>query len=242
MIRKENFLIGEYYHVYSRTILNIPELQNKDNAKKLAQAFLLANSTKSGQSFDYLRNNINTSLKDALEISKSGEKLTEILCYAIMPNHYHLLLKEIREKGITDFIRKCNTSIAKYINTKTERRGPLFESRFKSKHIDSNEYLVHLSVYIHLNPLDFLSNKDWRKNKIKDWESAKGKILNYPWSSIKHFIKTPSSTPDFDENIYSNIISGTEIITDQFNGKTDYERFLREWSGDIVSSTPDFDE
>lgn len=238
MLRKEKFLIGEYYHIYSRTIFNIPEFKNKDNANKLAQTFLLANSTKSGQAFDYLRNNINTSLKDALKISQSGEKLTEVLCYAIMPDHYHLLMKEIKEKGITDFIRKCNTSIAKYINTKTERRGPLFESRFKSKQVDSNDYLLHLSVYIHLNPLDFLDSKDWRKNKTKDWKNAMEKILNYPWSSIKHFISNPSSTPDFDEDIYSNIISGTEIITGQFNGKNDYEIFLQEFA----SSTPDFDE
>jgi len=235
MMRKETFLIGEYYHIYSRTLLNIPEFQNKDNARKLAQTFLLANSTKSGQAFDYLRNNINTSLENALKISKSGEKLAEILCYAIMPDHYHILVKEIREKGITDFTRKCNTSIAKYVNIKTGRKGPLFESRFKSKHIDSNEYLLHLSVYIHLNPLDFLSNKDWRKNKISDWENAKLKILNYPWSSIKHFI---SSTPDFDESIYSNIVSGIDIITSQFKNKNDYEKFMWERS----SSTPDFDE
>ena len=232
MLRKEKFLLGEYYHIYSRIILNVPEFENKDNANKLAQTFLLANSTNSGKAFDYLRNNINISLKDALKISKSGEKLTEVLCYAIMPNHYHFLVKEIREKGITDFIRKCNTSIAKYINTKTGRKGPLFESRFKSKHIHSNDYLLRLSVYINLNPLDFLIGKDWRENKIKDWESARKKILNYPWSSAKHFIS--SSTPDFDEDVYSNIISGMDMITSQFNNKNDYERFLRERSSSTL--------
>lgn len=232
MLRKEKFLLGEYYHIYSRIILNVPEFENKDNANKLAQTFLLANSTNSGKAFDYLRNNINISLKDALKISKSGEKLTEVLCYAIMPNHYHFLVKEIREKGITDFIRKCNTSIAKYINTKTGRKGPLFESRFKSKHIHSNDYLLRLSVYINLNPLDFLIGKDWRENKIKDWESARKKILNYPWSSAKHFIS--SSTPDFDEDIYSNILSGMDMITSQFNNKNDYERFLRERSSSTL--------
>lgn len=237
--KKEKFVLGEYYHIYSRTILNIPEFKNRDNASKMAQTFLLANSTNSGQAFDYLRNNINTSLKGALKISKSGEKLTEILCYAIMPDHYHLLVKEIKENGITDFIRKCNISIAKYINTKTERKGPLFESRFKSKHIHSNDYLLHLSVYINLNPLDFLSGKDWRENKIKDWKNERKKILNYPWSSTKYFINNFSSTYDVDEDLYSNIISGTDIIMSQFNGKDDYERFMQER---MSSSTYDVDE
>ena len=236
MPRKEKFIPGEYYHIYSRTILNIPEFKSNDSATKLAQTFLLANSTNSSQAFDYLRNNRNTSLERALEISKSGEKLVEILCYSIMPNHYHLLIKEAKEKGITDFIRKCNISIVKYINIKQKRLGPLFESRFKSKHIDSNDYLLHLSVYIHLNPLDFLSGKDWRENKIQNWEQEKLKILNYPWSSVKYFI---SSTYDVDEEIYSNIISGTEIITDQFNSKDDYERFLREWSVESLNEIND---
>ena len=142
------------------------------------------------------------------------------------------LVKEIREKGITDFIRKCNTSIAKYINTKTGRKGPLFESRFKSKHIHSNDYLLRLSVYINLNPLDFLIGKDWRENKNKRLGKRKKKILNYPWSSAKHFIS--SSTPDFDEDIYSNILSGMDMITSQFNNKNDYERFLRERSSSTL--------
>lgn len=229
MYRKEKLTTGEYYHVYNRTILNVPEFNIRDNSLKLTQTFLLANSTNSTQAFDYLRNNRHTSIKRALEISKQGEKLTEILCYSIMPNHYHLLIKEIKENGTTDFIRRCNTSIAKYINTKTGRRGPLFESRFKSKHVDSNEYLLHLSAYIHLNPLDFLSSKEWRENKLKSWDDNKEKLLNYPWSSVKYFI---SSKTDFDENrdVYSNIISGIDIILDQFNNKNDYERFLKEWS------------
>lgn len=229
MIRKEKLTIGEYYHVYSRVILGMPEFSDKDNANKLAQTFLLANSTKSSQAFDYLRNYRTATLEKAIEISKSGERLSEILCYAIMPNHYHLLIKEIKENGVSDFIRRCNTSIAKYINTKNERRGSLFEGSFKAKHIDSNEYLLHLSVYIHLNPLDFLSSKDWRENKLKNWELEKKKILSYKWSSLRHYL-TPSSTSDVDE-----IISGIEIIKNQFKDESDYERFIKEWSVDSLN-------
>ena len=119
-------MLGEYYHIYSRIILNVPEFENKDNANKLAQTFLLANSTNSGKAFDYLRNNINISLKDALKISKSGEKLTEVLCYAIMPNHYHFLVKEIREKGITDFYKEMQHLNSKVYKHKNRKKGPAF--------------------------------------------------------------------------------------------------------------------
>ncbi len=202
-------------------MLKSPYFTDDINAKKLAQTFLLVNSTNSTQALDYLRNNRNATLQKAIEISKQGEKHTDIICYSIMPNHYHLLLKEIRDNGITNFIHKCNTSVAKYINIKNGRTGPLFESKFKSKRINSNEYLLCLSVYIHLNPLDFLVGKEWRFNRLKNWTLAKEKLLNYPWSSFKFFL---------DEGINNQALSGTEIILDQFNNRKEYEQFLKEWS------------
>ncbi|MBU1160001.1 transposase [Patescibacteria group bacterium] len=220
-IRKEKFVPGEYYHIYSRTILNIPEFRNKTNAQKLLQSFLIANSTRSSEAFQTLRNDKDTPLKKIIEILQKGERMVDVLCYAIMPDHYHLLLREIKENGISNFILKCNTSIAKYINIKNDRKGALFENRFKSKHINSNEYLLHLSLYIHLNPLDFLVNKNWRVHKLKNWNEAKKKLLDYPWSSIKYFLI---------KNHEDSIISGSKILNEQFANEKEYEFFLREWS------------
>jgi len=220
-LRKEKFVPGEYYHIYSRTLLNIPEFKNYRNAERLERAFLISNSTNSGETFQFIRNNTNVTTKDILKILENGEKIIDILSYVVMPDHYHLLIHEIKENGIKNFIHKCNTSIAKYINIKNDRLGPLFESRFKSKHINTNEYLLHLSLYIHLNPLDFLVGKGWREHSLKNWSSIKPKLLDYQWSSIKNFLIAEQKNP---------IISGTEIIEEQFNNKMDYEDFLRDWS------------
>lgn len=231
LMRKISFVPGEYYHIYDRTILNVPEFKDYKNAHRLAASFLLANSTISSEAFQFLRNNQNVSAEEVSKILKQGEKLVDILCYSIMPDHYHLLLKERRENGISNFIRKCNISIAKYINIKNDRLGPIFESRFKAKHIDSNEYLLHLSLYIHLNPLDIFIGKEWRRNALKDWFSAKKKLFSYPWSSIKAFS---------DDNHQDPIISGTKIILDQFKNKKDYESFLRNWSGETINLLENF--
>jgi len=221
MLREEKFAPGEYYHIYSRTIFNMPEFKNNRSASRLAKAFLAANSTTSAEAFKYLRNSQNFSFKKFVEIIREGERFVDVLCYAIMTDHYHLLLREKVENGITDFMRISNTSIAKYINTKKERKGPLFESRFKAKHIDSNEYLLHLSLYIHLNPLDFLDNRDWRKGELKNWKLKENNLLNYPWSSLKNFLNDKLDNP---------ILSGTGIILDQFDSNKEYEKFLRDWS------------
>lgn len=231
LMRKNPFVPGEYYHIYNRTILNVPEFNDYKNAERLTQSFLIANSTKSSEAFQFLRNNKEATVDEALDIAKRGEKLVDILSYAIMPEHYHLLLKELRDSGISDFIRKCNISIAKYVNIKNDRRGALFEGRFNAKHINTNEYLLHLSLYIHLNPLDIISGKDWRIHNLKDWFIEKEKLLNYPWSSLKSYL---------DNNHEDLIISGTEIILDQFDSNKDYELFLQEWSEDSLSQIKDF--
>lgn len=230
-VRKEKFAPGEYYHIFSRTILNANQFKDYSNAKRLLLAFLIANSTKSSEGFQLLRNNKNATLKDLNKIVKDGKKLVDILCYSIMPDHYHLLVMEKEENGITNFVLKCNTSIAKYINIKNDRKGPLFENTFKAKHIDSNEYLLHLSLYIHLNPLDFLINKNWRIHKLKNWDESKRKLINYPWSSIKHFLI--KNQEDF-------ILSGDKIIKDQFSNEKEYESFLKEWSEDSANKIEDF--
>jgi putative transposase len=220
-MRKEIFVPGEYYHIYNRIIFNKPEFKNRKNAERLARAFLLGNSTKSSAAFEYLKSNKNATLDEAIKITKTGEKLVDIICYSIMPDHYHLLVKEKVENGISNFLHKCNVSIAKYINIKNNRKGPLFESRFDAKHIDTNKYLVHLSIYIHLNPLDFLDGKKWRKHKLKNWPAKKKKLLDYPWSSLRMFL---------NKNFQDPIISNTKIILNQFDKNNTYEKSLQEWS------------
>ncbi|MFC1757056.1 transposase [Patescibacteria group bacterium] len=220
-MRKEKFVPGEYYHIYNRTILSLPEFKDFNYANKFAQTFLLANSTESGKAFDYLRTFQKPSWKKGIEIALRGDRLVEIVAYAIMPDHYHLLLKELKKNGISDFIRRSHVSIVKHINTAKGRKGSLFEGPFKVKHVDSNQYLLHLSLYIHLNPLDFLDSKNWRNGNLKNWSTKKKKLLEYPWSSLKSFLYK-----DYDDLI----LSGTEIILDQFKNQKDYEMYLQEWS------------
>lgn len=219
-MRRDKFVPDNYYHIYNRTIFKMPEFKNNRNCERLSQAFLLANWTESTRAFQFLRNHKDATIEDAFKIAEKGERLVDILCYVIMPDHYHLLLRERKEGGISQFVRKCDISIAKYINISNERKGTIFESRFQSKYIDTNEYLLHLSLYIHLNPLDFIFGKNWRSHGLKNWQVQKKKLLNYPWSSLNFFLN----------NQENKIISGTEIILDQFINSKEYDTFLREWS------------
>lgn len=208
-------------------MLNQPLLKDIKSAERLKQAFLIANSTEAGVAFQFVRNHENPSIEEVMEIMKRSKKLVDVLCYAIMPDHYHLFLKESEKGGISNFIQRCNISIAKYINIKKDRRGPVFESRFHSKHVDTNKYLLHLSCYIHLNPLDILIGKQWREHGLTNWPAAKKKLLNYPWSSAKAFL---------DHKYKDLILSGMDIIFSQFKNEVDYESFLQEWSVTDIGS------
>ncbi len=92
----------------------------------------------------------------------SGPLFAEVVSYCLMPNHFHLLLKQVNDNGITAFLSKLSNSYTKYFNTRYKRIGPLFQGSFKAVRIESDEQLLHVSRYIHLNPLiDYLA-KDIR--------------------------------------------------------------------------------
>lgn len=102
-----------------------------------------------------------------------NKKIVDIVCYCLMPNHFHFLLKQLKDGGITEFVSKLSNSYTKYFNTKEKRVGPLFQGEFKSVLVESDERLLHVSRYIHLNPLTSYLVKD---------------LNSYEWSSYLEYI------------------------------------------------------
>jgi putative transposase len=94
----------------------------------------------------------------------------ELLAFCLMPNHFHILLYQHKEKAITNLMRGLMSSYSRYFNKKYDRSGKLTESSYKSSRISNNEYLMHISRYIHLNP------RQWR---------------NWGWSSLLDYLDTP---------------------------------------------------
>ena len=117
-----------------------------------------------------------------------------------MPNHFHLLVKQLSDGGITEFMRKAMHSYTKYRNIKYKRQGPVFQGIFKAVRVETDEQLVHLSRYIHLNPLvaSLVSN-----------------LEHYLWSSYKDYIIS-----DGDPRI------AKEEVLNFFNSPAQYQRFV----------------
>jgi len=129
-----------------------------------------------------------------------NKKIVEIICYCLMPNHFHFLVKQLKDGGITEFISKLSNSYTKYYNIKYNRVGPLLQGEFKAVIIESDEQLVHISRYIHLNPIASFLVKD---------------LNQYAWSSYKEYTS---------EGIKE--ICNKEGILNFFKTPKDYEKFI----------------
>lgn len=114
----------------------------------------------------------------------------ELLAFCLMPNHFHLLFFQIDAGTMTRLMRTILTGYSRYYNHKYHRSGPLFESRFKASRISSNQYLLHISRYIHMNP------KDWQTYKYSSLGSYLGN--NHPdWIKIKRISALFSSKTEY---------------------------------------------
>ncbi len=137
------------------------------------------------------------------EVQLRTPPLVQILAYCLMPNHYHLMLRQIHENGIPLFMQKLGTGYTNYFNQKNERSGALFQGRFKSVAVERDEYLGYLPHYIHLNPKEVVG-ENWR---------------TYPWSSYLAYIGRPNPALSVDD--FEFMLSLYE--------PTGYQHHLDEW-------------
>lgn len=114
------------------------------------------------------------------------EKIIDIHGWVLMRNHYHLLISEKREGGLTYFLRKLS-GYARYFNDRHKRKGALLQGRTKKVLINRHEHFLYILHYIHLNPLDYFHGaEDWRerdKGNIPGFKKAHSYLRTYRWSS-----------------------------------------------------------
>ncbi|MDP2668455.1 MAG: transposase [bacterium] len=151
-MRKTLFEEGEYYHIYNRGVDKRTIFLDEYDYSRFLQGMDEFNSVEPIGSI-YENSFIKQSTQLGHRVSKLGKnkKLVNFIAYCINPNHYHFILEQIAEKGIEKFMQRIGMGYAKYFNNKYKRTGTLFQGKFKAIHINSNEYLLHLSAYVNLN-------------------------------------------------------------------------------------------
>ena len=128
--------------------------------------------------------------------------LVAIHGWCLMGNHYHILLSEIEEHGITKFLMKLNVGYAKYFNQRYKRSGTLFQGRSKKILIQTEAHFLYILHYVHLNPLDLRRDTaSWREGKVINIKTALEYLDSYKWSSyLDH-----SGKPNFSELLTTSL-------------------------------------
>lgn len=212
--RRVPLATGEYYHIYNRGVARQPTFLSKYDYEQALLALSYYRFDKPPVKLSRFKE-LSKDVKESFlaELEGKGEKLVEIISFVFMPNHFHLLLRQEAEGGISAFMSRATNSYTRYFNTKRERVGAVFQGVFKAVHVGSTEQLIHLSRYIHLNPLvSFVVHK-------KDF-------LSYPWSSLPDYLRGESSLIDV-ESVLSEFGSSErykEFVLDQ----EDYAKRLEE--------------
>jgi len=198
VVKKNVFAEGEIFHVFNKSIANYPILNDLDNSKRFYQALAYYNSPFNKTNLgNFLQGNNNFDLDILLPIETNFVKF---ISFCFMPDHYHLLIKVQIDRKFSKYMSDVENSFSRFFNIKFSRKGPLWQSRFKAIRIQTNEQLLHVSRYIHINPTTINLVK-----KPENWiYSSYNKIISYSKYLSKYLteisIKSPSSYKKFVEN------------------------------------------
>lgn len=180
--RKTPLANNEFYHIYNRGNSKQKIFFDNQDYDRFIKLLYICNSIKQIS----FRDDIVEKKIDAWDFDRE-ETIVSIGAWVLMPNHFHVYITfpEDRLQGendITIFMRKVCTSYSQYFNLKYKRTGSLFESRFKSAHMENDNQAKYIFSYIHLNPVKLLDSK-WKENGLKDKKKIKDFLKKYLWSS-----------------------------------------------------------
>jgi len=205
-MRKIEFAVDELYHICNRGVNKKSLFRDQRDYARLL--FLLIYFQSPVPFYNLGRYTTTFVRRRAFNISAdttreiAAKRLVKVLGFALMPNHFHLLLEEVVENGTSTFLHRILTAYGKYFNTKYKESGHVFQGPFQAVHIVDNDQLLHTSAYIHRNC-----------RELKDWC---GREHEYPWASYLDYV----GTSRWDK------LLATSTILEQFDRQKDYKNFV----------------
>jgi len=191
-MNREPFSNDEYYHIYNRGVDKRQIFMDNYDVNRFLKGMELFNSVEPIGSLYVL------SFMEESHRNKKFKKLVDIVAYCLNNNHYHFILKQCVDRGISEFMRRVNGGYTLYFNNKIKRSGSLFQGMFKSKYIDGNDYLLRLSSYVNLN------------DRVHQLRGETAKLSRSSWDEYVRGIK---------------YLCNVEVVLKQFKNRKDYEQF-----------------
>ncbi len=213
-LRKIGFQIDEFYHLYNRGNDKRKIFLTDNDYRRFICSLYAANSSEPIHLSD-----LRQWSKQIWE-QKRKKTLVDIGAYCLMPNHFHLLVREKGERGITTFMQKLLTSYSSYFNLKHGRTGKLFEGYFKATHVDNDPHLNYLYAYIHLNPVKITNPDGWPNKIVRNATAAKIFLDGYHYSSYQDYLGRQRQ---------EKVILNPAAFPNYFDDKINFKRFLADW-------------
>ena len=171
-MRRKNVLANsEIYHVFNKSISGYKIFLSEEDFRRIKRMLLYYQISDRPMQFSNYVHLSSVKSEGFTQNLKSmrdeSQNLVQIIAYCIMPTHFHFILKQLKNNGITEFMGNLLNSYSRYFNIKRKRTGPLWVGRFKSVLVKTDEQLMHLTRYVHLNPVTASLIK-----KPNEWEAS----------------------------------------------------------------------
>ena len=176
-MNRKPFAHNEWYHCYTRGVDKRKTFQNERDYQRFLQLLYLANNDKAIH-----RSDLKLTHKEIFAQVR-GKQLVSIAAFCLMPNHFHIVMSEAVDGGISRFMQKVGIAYTMYFNIKNKRVGNLFVKPFRSKHIANDEYLKQVVQYIHLNPLEVFE-PEWKHGHVATSRALEMRLRRYSYSSL----------------------------------------------------------
>ena len=222
MSRNITLAPGKYYHIYNRGTEKRNIFTVKADYDRFLALLYFANGTEPVhiENLKRQQKERGSTLLNVLANDVRGEPLVDICAYCLMPNHFHLLLHEKTDSGISRFMQKIGNGYTGYFNVRHDRNGALFQGKFKATLVDNDNYLSYLISYIHLNPIKLIE-PTWKETGIKNKIQAEKYLEHYPYSSYLDYF--------LNNNRTESIILNKNALPQYSESPIDFKRSITEW-------------
>ncbi|MEK9135017.1 MAG: transposase [Patescibacteria group bacterium] len=217
-MRREKITIGSFVHVYNRGNRKQEIIrQSKDRWHFLEMLYYFNTNSSTGRPFRDLkktemeRSNLSKQGRNPFVwpgIWPSRKPIVKIMAFCLMPNHFHLFLKEIVEGGVSIFMKKLGNGMTGYFNLKHKETGRLFQGPYKMKRIDEEMYFKYLSVYIQVKNVFELYPGGYEK-AVQEFDKAYEWAIKYPYGSLADYAGKRNS-PIIDKDVLGELFSSPE--------------------------------
>lgn len=152
-MRKDILADNNVYHIFTKSIAGFTIFNNETEFMRMKDVMRYYQRGRPDISYSSFIDLSEPIKQYRMKVISSKEKVIDIISYCFMPTHIHLVLRQLKDQGISIFMSNILNSYTRYFNLKRKRKGPLWEGRFKNVLVSNDEYLLHLTRYIHLNPV-----------------------------------------------------------------------------------------